>query len=154
MRTVQSMSLIDLMGIEKHRPEGHCDIRDAHNLLEKEYDLSHKTEKRLSKRYPKIACFRTNLNACLKICNRICDSLGTRKIKSVCLENTAPASAYYDHGKICVSYSTVGMRTLFHELAHHVTSKERIHGTCHGKEFCNIMELIWEAANEIYRFPS
>lgn len=150
LNNLSGYSTYELIALK--RPKGHYDLKHARAKLDKIYSLSRQTEKTLIRQFPNIATYSCSFPVALKICNRICNHLLVRNLKAVERDDKLEASAIYSSGRIIVRAESVWLVTLLHELAHHVVSWERI-GSDHGKGFCEMMTLLWETADSIYKFP-
>lgn len=147
------MNVVEQIKHADSLPLGHYGIMECRNNVDKEYARSRQTEMELRKRFPITKRHIFPLPTCECIANRICQSLGVRKIKGVRISNNPDiqfVSAWYSRGYIETSYHSLLLTTLLHELAHHIAAKENM-GHGHNAAYCSTLILVWEAAFSIYK---
>jgi hypothetical protein len=134
-------------------PPGHYDIKKFKAAVEAEYGPSWEIEFKYKDRFPYAIRPKT---AC-KLVGRITRFLKVRKVKQLVLNSdiAGNASAVYvrgggDKGIHFPHDGMVRTLSLLHELSHHVKDEEHLSGTSHGEEFCEMFELVCEAALVVF----
>jgi hypothetical protein len=131
----------------KGLPLGHYAHKEAQAAASAEYDACHEQAKALRKKH-NIRLREFKPQEAFDFCLEICKALGSRPIKQIVLRSKEVSEFAFAHcgrGEIHFKYSNVWLDTLFHELTHHLGAGS------HGKNFCEIQELVYEAAMQIDR---
>lgn len=129
-------------------PAGHVKKFEAKAAVKEEYgkcrEIEMKWSRRLRRNLPSnrkewLFVFES-VDVAMKLCNDICDMIGSEKIKKIVIfskEVSAFAAAHYSwkeiHFKGCLY-----LDTLVHELVHHIERRD-----CHGKYYCEALEIVW-----------
>lgn len=127
-------------------PLGHYGKKAAQAIVDLEYDACHKQAQALVKKH-KISKHYFEPQEAFDLCLAICAALGHRPLKHIVIRSdkvSKHASAHYSRREIHFPHNYIHTTTLLHELAHHLCR-----GGGHGKEFCEIQELVYEAAMQI-----
>lgn len=133
---------VDKVKAARELPLGHYAKGEAEALVTKEYSLSREVEARIKNKDVTLEAAR--------ICARITTILGVPKVKKLLLEEDIwPASANYWRREIKFCSSYIYLRTLLHELAHHVQYSEKGFGHGHGEGFARALNLVIDAYNAV-----
>lgn len=133
-------------------PPGHVERRKAREQVDKVYEACHRQmrawERTLKRKYRKYRWFK-KVEDGKAFCDFICDEVGQKHIK--CIVPSSPdlrygAGAHYHKGEIHFCSSYMSLSTMIHELVHHCGCFG------HGKDFCEIQELLCEATERWLEF--
>ena len=126
---------------------GHYDIRKYAAVLEEEYSGAYRVETEGMRGLPhKIS----PSDAC-KLASKLAALLHVKRLKQIIL-NSAVAygcAGAYENGAIHFPDEAIFTATFLHEFGHHVCYVERWR-IGHGKEYCEALELVFQAAHVVY----
>lgn len=147
---LENSSITDLILIQNKLPRGHYDIKKAKQLIDDEYALCRAVEKQLRIKYPELANYRLGIDGAFKVCIRICDFLGVRRLSKIVFNPSLVTAANCGHRTMTVRYTVNSMDLILHELAHHICQSERKMGKGHDQGFCDTQVMLWETADFLY----
>jgi hypothetical protein len=139
-------------------PLGHYARAEARARLDREYAESRVVEAAMARKYRKVLkrygrCM--SVREAANLVYKICVAIGTSPPRKIHVDDksvTEGAGGEYRSGSqsIHVPYHDVPLRTLLHELAHHIVSVEHMRGA-HGADFCMVTEIVWGVMAEFWR---
>ncbi len=136
----------------KKLPLGHVDIKKTEEVVKKIYHQSHLLQKYWGKRLDKFRYLEFTPKECIKFCNDLCRTLGAKTVKKVIYRSPEIAQGTAGHyspykKEIHFAWSPC-LSTIIHELAHHVTDQVSRKMDAHGKEFCFVLDWLFQLAYE------
>lgn len=133
-------------------PLGHRLKKMLDEEINQEYQKCRELEKTLSKQF-KIKNHPLNVQEALEISNAICRAFLIKNIKQIHVKAIPRAKyigAWYCKREIFSASTCVYLKTLLHELSHHVAAMDGKNSNQHGKTFLEYEELVFNCYAEIF----
>ena len=134
-------------------PLGHYERKEAQEAVNKEYALIHSLERELKPMLP--VQYVDTLQEAATFCYKLCTAIGSRPVKKLVVSTrivprTASACYVPWEKAIHFNYRCFHISTLIHETAHHVHFVEQYGGEMHGREYCEIVKLLYDVALTLF----
>jgi hypothetical protein len=135
-------------------PPGHIGIQEAEEACRQEYAECHaRVSKWLQRKtFKKMKCL--SLEEALKLISNLLYIFGETKKVKIILESREVsrfAAAHYNPQGRVIHFPTrhIWVDTLLHEFTHFLKYENEFPGSSHGKEFCDLQDMVFSAVEEL-----